>query len=116
MLELEDRSWKIEVGISTHSKFEIRNSMFNKCVQAVFILGKGGVLSNSLRTAVFVINESLCSTRQFITNQCTAFATSFAPLFDASLYPLSGRLIPAIHSTNKNNEILYKLITINRGE
>ena len=116
MLELEVRIQKIEGGSEPYSIFHLPYSMFNKCVQAVFSLGKDGGLSNNLRTAVLVINESLCSTRQFITNQCTAFASSFAPLFDTSLYPLNNRLIHSLHSSNKNNEILYKLITINKGE
>lgn len=116
MLRFEFRSSKFEVRKVTHSKFNIRNSVFNGCVQTVSSLSKVGGLSNNLHTVEFTINSRLCSIWQFITNSCTAFATSFAPLFDTSLYQLNGRLIPAIHSTNKNNEILYKLITINKGE
>lgn len=90
--------------------------MLNSCVQAVLKLGKDGVLSNNLRTAMSTTNEGLCLTRQFITNQCTAFASSFTPLFGNYFNPLGVALIPRFHSTNNNNEILYKLITINKGE
>ena len=90
--------------------------MLNYCVQAVTSLGKVGVFSNKFRTALVTTNYRLCLTSQFITNSYTAFATIFAPLFDTRLCLLNSRLIHALHSSNKNNEILYKLITINKGE
>ena len=113
MLRFEFRISKFEVRKVTHSKFNIRNSVFNGCVQAVFSLGKAVVLTNKLLAEANPLNNSLCLSDRFITNSCTGFTTSFTLVFNRALSLLNDRLIPAIHSTNKNNEILYKLITIN---
>ena len=113
MRKFEFGSSNLEVGISTHSKFEIRNSVFSKCVKAVLSMGKVSVFSNSLRTAVMVVNKHLCLTGRFITISYSAFTSVFALIISTTFSQLNSLFMPIIHSTNKNNEILYKLITIN---
>lgn len=97
----------------SYSSTTIPQLLVNNSVQAVFILGKYRELSNNLHTGAVAIFDSLCLTSSFITSFYTTFTTTFTLLFGSTFNLLGLLLMPTIHTTNKNNEILYKLITIN---
>ena len=113
MLSFEFGSSNLEVRMCTPSKFDIRNSLYVDCVEAVFRLGIVGGFNNNLRTAKTLVNTVLCVTDRFMTIFYEGCTTGSALVFGSVINQLNTALVNTIHTTNKDNEILYKLITIN---
>lgn len=87
--------------------------MLNTCVKTVRGLGIVGGFNRNLRTAKTLTNQVLCVTSGFIANSYSTCATGFTLVFRSVSNQLTLALVNTFHTTNKDNEILYKLITIN---
>lgn len=68
-----------------------------------------GVL-NGLKNAVLFV---VCVSGRFVNFFWTAFTTTFAPFFGKIFNLLYLTFMPIIHTTNKSDNILYKLIINN---
>lgn len=113
MLKVEDRRWKIEGGSRPYSIFHIPYSVFNKCGQAVSGLGISGVISRVFRSSKIFARVGLCVSSRFMNFFYVGFTTAFAPLFRSAFNQLGSVLMPTIHTTNKYDNILYKLTITN---
>lgn len=98
MREVEDRRWKIEGG-------KLRSS-----VNILVIISRISGVLNGLKNAVLFV---VCVSGRFVNLFWTAFTTAFTPFFETTFNLLTLSFIPTIHTTNKSDNILYKLIITN---
>lgn len=110
MRRLEDRRWRIEGGELHNSKFELINSVLRGCVKTVFILVTSGGINRVLKSSKSLVGFGLCVSGRFVNNFWTAFTSAFALFFGKTFNLLSLTFIPTIHTTNKSDNIVYKLI------
>ena len=122
MLDLGIGDWKLVVGKKNDGFLFISYTPTTipqlpvpriSSVQTVSSLGIGGGFSNNLRTVKNLIRSAMCVTDRFITNSYQAYTTSFTPIFGSVFNQLNPVLVNTFHTTNKDNEFLYKLIIIN---
>lgn len=83
------------------------------CVKQVLILVIGGRINYGQNSRTSFSNIGLCVSGGFMNLFHKAFTTVFTPLFDELFNLLRVLFMPNIHTTNKDNNILYKLIITN---
>lgn len=115
MRELEGRRWNMEASELRSSNLEVRsgsNSKFQipNSVALLFIISSINCAFNAIKTMIYF---SVCVSGRFVNLFWTVFTTSFAPFFGSVFNQLNPAFIHEIHITNKNDNILYKLIITN---
>ena len=103
MHRLEDRSWKIEVGVGFVLPYSIFHIPYS-CVDNVYYLlkavGKAVGKSRSCAQVVFA-TQSLGTTGRFVRNLCELPAQACAQVF-YTFNSASLLVFPLMHSTNNN--------------
>ncbi len=87
--------------------------MLNSCVKAVLGLGINGRFTPKLHTAIKSTRAALCVTSRVMAVSYSLFTSGFTLFSDKLFKLLEPRLMPTLHTANKSNEFLYKLIIVN---